>query len=244
MLKEFIDHIQNTTKPEIRNVDGATFCITSDGCAKEIRPTIDHPETLDLNSLDALVKLVKTEADELSESTLYITIPSHATVNCFNQPNPEKRYHRQMFYVAHATDVPGWDSKVQLSFEEMQIALRTRFQETADAIYAMKLLSDITTGAKITYNDNGVATSVVTKKGIDLQANEAIKPIVKLKPYRTFQEVEQPESTFLIRVNERGISFTEADGGMWKLTARMTIKKYLEEALRDEVAAGTVVIAL
>lgn len=52
------------------------------------------------------------------------------------------------------------------------------------------------------------------------------------------------ESTFLIRVSERGISFTEADGGMWKLTARMTIKKYLEEALRSEVEAGEVVIAL
>lgn len=244
MLKEFIDHIQNTTKPEICNVNGATFCITSDGCVKEIRPTIDYPETLELNSLDALVKLVKTEANELSESTLYITIPSHESVTCFNQPDPETRYHRQMFYIAHATDVPGWDTKVQLPFEEMQIALRTRFQETPDAIYAMKLLSDITTGAKITYNDNGVATSVVTKKGIDLQTNETIKPIVKLKPYRTFQEVEQPESTFLIRVNERGISFTEADGGMWKLTARTTIKKYLEEALRDEVATGTVVIAL
>lgn len=244
MLKEFIDHIQKTTKPEIRTVDGATFCINADGGVREIRPMMDHPEPLELNSLDALVKLVKTEAGKLTKSTLYITIPSHASVTCFNQPDPEMRYHRQTFYVAHATDVPGWDPKVQLPFEEMQIALRTRFQETPDAIYAMKLLSDITTGAKITFNDNGVATSVVTTKGINLQANEPIRPIVKLKPYRTFQEVEQPESTFLIRVNERGISFTEADGGMWKLNARQTIKKYLEEALCDGVAVGAVVIAL
>ena len=84
----------------------------------------------------------------------------------------------------------------------------------------------------------------MTQKGVALQANEAIRPIVRLKPYRTFQEVEQPESPFLIRVSERGISFTEADGGMWKLTARETIKKFLEKRLQQEVSEGSVVIAL
>lgn len=244
MLKEFIAHIQETTSPTILREDDRAFAVTSAGKIVEIRRTIDHPDVLSLNSLDALVKLVKTEALRLTSAPLYITIPSHKTVQCFTQPSTEERYFRQTFYEVLATDVPGWDSKVQLPFEEMQIALRTRFQETPDAIYAMKLLSDITTGGKVTYNDNGIATSVVTRKGIDLQSNEAIRPIVRLKPYRTFQEVEQPESTFLIRVSERGISFTEADGGMWKLQARETVKKFLEDALKDLVTGGKVFVAL
>ena len=131
-----------------------------------------------------------------------------------------------------------------MPFEEALIALRTRFQPTADTEYALKLLSDITTGSKVTYNDNGVATSVVTKKGIDLQSNASIRPIIKLRPYRTFQEVEQPESQFLIRINERNISFIEADGGMWKLSARNTVKKYLEKALESEIQSGHVVVVL
>ena len=84
----------------------------------------------------------------------------------------------------------------------------------------------------------------MTKKGIDLQANTPIKPIVRLKPYRTFQEVEQPESQFLIRVGERGISFIEADGGMWKLEARKTIYYWLSAHLGDEIRDGSVVLAL
>lgn len=88
------------------------------------------------------------------------------------------------------------------------------------------------------------ATTVTTQKGVALQGNEQIRPIITLKPYRTFQEVEQPESIFLIRVNERGISFTEADGGMWKLQARETVKAFLENALEAEIAAGEVYIAL
>ena len=54
---------------------------------------------------------------------------------------------------AHATDVPGWEAKTALGFEEAQIALRTRFQETPDTLYAMKLVSDISLGAKVIYND-------------------------------------------------------------------------------------------
>lgn len=243
MLKEFIEHIQKTTQPTIMEIKDATFSINADGSANEIRPTIDHPDTLPLHSLDALVKMVRTEAANM-DTPLYITIPNHLTVRCFGQPDADARYFRQVYYEAKATDVPGWDEKVQMGFEEAQIAMRTRFQETADTIYALKLLSDICCGAKVVYNDNGIATTVTTQKGVALQSNEQIRPIITLKPYRTFQEVEQPESIFLIRVNERGISFTEADGGMWKLKARQTVKAFLEEHLAEEIASNAVYIAL
>ena len=42
----------------------------------------------------------------------------------------------------------------------------------------------------------------------------------------------------------RGISFTEADGGMWKLHAREIVKAFLEEKLADLVASDAVYIAL
>lgn len=243
MLKEFIEHIQHTTQPLIQEVDGRSFCITSSGGVSEIRPTIDHPDTLPLHSLDALVKLIKTEAVAICK-TLYITIPDHMTVDCFTKPNADERFFRQFFYQAKATDVPGWEARTQFSFDEAMIALRTRFQKTVDTDYTLKLLSEITTGAKVTFNDNGVATTVVTQKGIALQGNETIRPIVSMKPYRTFQEVEQPVSEFLIRINDRGINFIEADGGMWKLNARENVKAFLEDKLSEEVTQGSVVIAL
>ena len=243
MLQKFIEHIQKKTQPLITEVDDSTFRITSDGDVKEILPTIFHPDNLPLNSLDSLIKMVKTEASE-QDAPLYITIPDHMTVRCFGQPDAAERYHRQFYYEANATDVPGWAEKNTLGFEEAQIALRTRFQETPDTLYAMKLVSDISLGAKVIYNDNGIATTITTQKGVALQTNEQIRPLVKLRPYRTFQEVEQPESIFLIRVSDRGISFIEADGGMWKLAARETIKTFLEERLSQEVTEGSVIIAL
>ena len=243
MLKEFIEHIQRTTQPQITTIGSSTFAVNADGGANEIRPAIDCPHTLFLNSLDALVKLVQTEAVNV-ERPLYITVPDHLTVRCFGSPQANGRYIRQTYYTANATDVPGWGEKVQLGFEEAQIALRTRFQETADTLYAMKLLSDISCGAKVIYNDNGIATTVTTQKGVALQTNEQIRPLIKLKPYRTFQEVEQPESIFLIRLTDRGIVFTEADGGMWKLKARETVALFLADRLKSEADAGQVIVAL
>ena len=79
---------------------------------------------------------------------------------------------------------------------------------------------------------------------LDANTKAVEKRKITLKPYRTFAEVDQPESLFLIRISERGISFIEADGGMWRLTARKTIKEYLEQQLKDQVAGGEVVVML
>ena len=245
MLRAFIQHIQETTRPQIVQVEGETFSVSAqESC--QLRPELDCPDTLPLQSLDALVRLVQTEAGVLAGEgePLYITVPDHLTVRCFGRPDYGMRCHRQVWYETRAVDVPGWGEKVSLGFEEAQIALRTRFQETADTPYVQKLLSEISCGAKIVYNDNGIATTITTQKGVALQSNECIRPIVTLRPYRTFQEVEQPESIFLIRVSDRGISFTEADGGMWKLQARETVKAWLEGRLQAETEAGKVIIAL
>ena len=243
MLKAAIDKILDVASPIIYEKDGHTFIVQASGESRELRAGIDAPATICLNSLEALVKLVKTEAAG-KESPLYITVPSCLEVRCFGQPQEDKRFLRQTYYHVNATDVPGWGDSVKLSFDQAAVALQTRFQDSVDRGYTLQLLSNITTGAKVTYADNGIATSIVTSKGVSLQQNSTIRPLVKLRPYRTFQEVEQPEGLFLIRIDERGITFTEADGGMWKLEARKTIVKYLEDNLKDLVESGHVVIAL
>ena len=242
-----VDAGEQEAPPKLRLIHcGRAYVITPSG-AQEVIETPIVPATLQLHSLDSIVKMIRTEAIHLADANtpaLFVNIPSPTNVTCFSQPDFTQRCVRAVFYSAGATDVPGWDAKVTLGFEEAQIALRTRFQETGDSLYAMKLVNDISLGAKVIYNDNGVATTVTTKSGVSLQTNEAIRPIVKLRPYRTFQEVEQPESTFLIRINDRGISFIEADGGMWRLTARNTIKAFLEEKLAAEIESGKLVVAL
>lgn len=61
---------------------------------------------------------------------------------------------------------------------------------------------------------------------------------------RVDYEMPRLIENILIRIDERGITFTEADGGMWKLDARRTIKAYLEAALKDDIDAGRVVVMM
>lgn len=243
MLKEFIEHIQKTTQPVIHQVEGSTFVVGGYGDVKELHPAIYHPDTLSLSSLEALVTMVRTEAENMTKP-LYITIPNHLTVRCFGQPEPDARYFRQVYYEAKATDVPGF----QDGFREQEkaiIELRSRFAPSEGVDYLLDLLSRISKDSGVTTNDNGISQTVEARQGVALKANVQVRPRVSLRPFRTFQEVEQPESEFLLRMDEEGrIGLFEADGGMWKLTARRTVKAFLESALEEAVAAGAVYIAL
>lgn len=246
MLKEAIAYLRETAEPKIIEVAGRTFSVDNEGSYQEIKHFEPRPETIKLSSLDALVKVVRRESSGffVGGGPLYISVGSCDKISCFTSPIDDLDCDRVHWYTVEATDIPGWDATVKMPFDQAAVALQTRFQDTDDKQYTLTLLSQITTGAKVTYNDIGVATTVVTQRGVSLQTNSTIKPLVKLRPYRTFQEVEQPEGLFLIRIDERGITFTEADGGMWRLQARKTAKAFLEEQLKDLIESGSVVVMM
>lgn len=247
MLKEAIEKIVSLAGPKTFTAGEHTYIADDRGGYSEVRPEVDLPDEKALASLDALVKLVKAEALVLYGGPVFITVQKHDHVKAFLRPLVEKdgRCKRPLLYHALAVDVPGWGDEEMLPFDMATVALQTRFQASEDRDYAVELLSNISAGAEIQHLDDGITTYVTTKKGAAIKGQpKAVKPLVKLRPYRTFQEVEQPESLFLIRLEEDHVTFRAADGGMWKLTARQTVAAWLTEQLRAEVDAGQVVIAL
>ena len=76
-----------------------------------------------------------------------------------------------------------------------------------------------------------------------LREQQTVQPIVHLQPCRTFLEVEQPASDFLLRLSKSGYpALHEADGGAWKLEAKRNIAADLGEKLADLVERGSVVV--
>lgn len=243
MLKELIEHIQETTKPFIREIEGRTFVISGRAGAEEILPSVFKTKTLSLQSLEALVTMVQNEAANM-ELPLFITVPDHLTVRCFGHPDPDLRYDRKIYYEAKAADVPGFHGGFREQGKAI-IELRSQFVPGEGTEYLLGLLSRISKDSGVTSSDNGVSQVVEARQGVALKTNVNVKPRVPLRPFRTFQEVEQPESEFLLRLDGEGnIGLFEADGGMWKLAARKTVKAFLEEKLADLIAAGSVYIAL
>ncbi|MEB9776454.1 hypothetical protein P4K25_31445, partial [Bacillus cereus] len=75
------------------------------------------------------------------------------------------------------------------------------------------------------------------------RGNAKVPNPVQLSPYRTFVEVEQPESKFVFRMREGArCGLFEADGGAWKLEAMNNIKEYLKEALAQEIESKKVFV--
>ena len=103
----------------------------------------------------------------------------------------------------------------------LTIELRSLCIPNEGTAYLLDLLSRMTNENSVSTNDNGVTQTVEARQGVALNALVEIKPRVMLRPFRTFLEVEQPESEFLLRVDpDEGIGFFEADGGIWKLEAK------------------------
>lgn len=242
---------KKAAEPTFHEVNGRTFLVTGSDYTEVEPPELAKPGMYITRSLNALVVLIKSEVDSQTENPpLYVSCNTYSGVEVFTTPNPEDELRRWQPYHATASDLPPLVEDVRWSFDEAMIKLRSMFQrapegEKNDVDYILDLLSHMSFDQSVKSDDNGITQTVQVRKGVSFVENKAVRPIVTLAPYRTFQEVEQPESEFVFRVyDDRSISLTAADGGMWKLAARDAVKHYLEIALCDEITAGKVKVTL
>lgn len=237
VLADFVDKIINLKEPTIIDVAGQKYANQS---FERIRPHVNRPELYMVSGLDSIAQLINKEIDQVG-GFVFVRVdgPNEVYVSTSYQPDMT----RNALYRAKS-DVPGfcggWRER-----EEAVIALRSLFIPNEGTRYLLDLLSRMSTGSVVTTRDNGVTQTVEAKTGVSLKQNVEINPRVKLQPFRTFLEVEQPESEYLLRVDEEGrIGLFEADGGVWKLEAKRNVKAYLDGALSDMIQAGKVVVMM
>ena len=237
MIKAAIEKILEISENKIHEINGQFY---ADKRVTLIEPPVHKPSQISVNSLDGLVKLIAEEGVKNGFTKIFISIDSHRKVSVFTTYG--ENFERFYLYEAES-DAPGLRTGYFEDYERTMILLRSAFIQNEGTAYLLDILSRISNEESVASSDNGMTQTVEVKKGIALQAKETVKARVKLTPYRTFLEVEQPESEFLVRLNKDGeIAIFEADGGMWKLYAKESISQYLERELEDYIADGTVVV--
>ena len=98
-----------------------------------------------------------------------------------------------------------------------------------------KVVGNITESAERQTLDDGISQGITTKQGIGRVGVEVIPNPVTLRPFRTFSEIEQPASSFVLRLNagrdgeSPKVALFEADGAKWQNDAMGNIKEYLSE---------------
>lgn len=236
MLKEAIEKIERMAAPTTVEIEGSVYSNQELAFIQDKKPM---PKCIELTGLDSVCKMVRNEADHVGLQ-IFIQVKDYRNVSVFTSLDSDED---RLYLYKCAADTPVVTTDRFMDYEKAVIELRSLYIPNDGTDYLLQLLSSISNESKVVSSDNGVTQRIEATNGIALSSMVTVKPRVTLQPFRTFIEVAQPASEFLLRINERGeIGFYQADGGVWKLEATRNVAAYFEEKLQDLIDSGTVVV--
>lgn len=234
MLKEAMKYFLDTSKPEIVDINGRKYS------NKDMQQIAEekYPAAIQLTTLTGLLDYLAFEnLQSERDKELILQVVSPTKVLLYSKLDYEQN---RKHYVEVNADLPKLDFGEYLDQENFIISLKTKFVQTDEPEADLDLLvrfAGTAEGSTLrAYKDDGFSQSVTIADGIASKSQAMVPNPVSLRPYRTFLEVEQPESMFVFRMKEERemrCALFEADGGAWKYHAVQNIKKYLS----DEISA-------
>ena len=230
MLTEAMKHIVELAAPKIVEIDGAQFLDKTVQAPPEY-----HAATLEVTSLQGVVDYLVENRDALERAKLLIHVQGPTDVSLYGAIAGRRRK-REHFLHAKPL-LPDVQLGRWISREAMSIQLQSMFTPAADLEALLRQVGNMEAQEVRTYVDDGVSQQVTVRKHAGTVERELVKRVVHLRPYRTFHEVEQPESPFVFRVRESEreglqLALFEADGGMWRRAAVEDIGEWLAAELK------------
>lgn len=231
------------TKPHERIVemeDGRLFAVNTSGNVEEVFPHAIVSDTpININTLSGLVNYIQSNIERIDES-LIVHIADETRIHLMGTLEIDGR--RELLATANAI-VPRFSFNSFMDTEEFNIALQSKFVLNEDRQILLQVVGNVSEENVKNTGDDGVSQAITINQGVASKADVKVPNPVILAPYRTFLEVEQPESQFIFRMKDgpRGAIF-EADGGAWRNQAIVNIREYLKEQLSEEVEAKRITI--
>ena len=216
--------------PKVIEINGKTYCTKSlNRYGKEPKA-----EAIEATTLTSLVDYIKESREELRERMI-VQVVSPTKVQLYSGLLPERD--RELLFEVNAL-LPRFDYGSEYEQEACLVSMQSCFLPSEHREAVTFVASNIVNTQQATYSDDGISQQAVVKTGITSKENALVPNPVKLIPYRTFLEVEQPASEFVFRVSEGrngapNFKLVAADGGLWKSQAVDNVKRYLVEALAD-----------
>jgi len=235
MIKEAIEKILDLAPIETLNIEGSDGVLRkfSDGKLFPIEEPMQDNVTV--MTLSGLVELITCSVNGFRKDAVMLVVKDHERVELVTRTcNAWGR--RQVHAVAqypddtHAFEFGEWTAQ-----EPFIIAVSALFEDTPDKELLLRLVSNLTSEQVSVSTDDGISQKASVRVGLALKGEDTVKRIVTLKPRRTFCEIDQPESEFLVRLRSARegqlptCALFEADGGAWKLDAMNKITAWLGE---------------
>ena len=192
---------------------------------------VPEPRVIEMNSLAGILDFLATwTPDEFSVQPEIIHVSSYDEVSVTSKLLRSGQ--RITFCTAKCPNIPdaSFAAGKYYDQEQMVIALQALFVRTEVVETLLKVIGRTKDIISAEHMDDGTSQSVEIKSGIASSAEVKLPSAVVLNPFRTFLEIDQPESIFILRTRKRGdgpeFSLFLADGGLWKIKAIRLIKEF------------------
>lgn len=199
-------------------------------------PNEPKPEALGVSSLQAVADYV---LGGVAKTDIIVHVVSPTSVDVISPVVGDLR--NKLTFLSASAIIPEVRFNQFLAPDDFIIALLANYLPTDERNAVLSIVADIKSGVEAAISDNGVSQTVVTRRGIQRTGEaERIQNMFVLTPYRTFVEVEQPHSPFILRVkDEKGPNDTItakaglflADGEAWRIAAITAIAQWLQRAI-------------
>ncbi|KRO14224.1 hypothetical protein IV64_GL001708 [Lactiplantibacillus xiangfangensis] len=193
-------------------------------------------EAIETSTLSSIVTYIKSGMDNRKHVLIHVVSPTR--VDLLGDLD-DYGAREELMTAAPTNDAIRWGHFYDR--ESMNILLQSGFRSTSDGMTTddrdaiVKFIGNLVQdNNSVHVQDDGVTQSANVRQGVANQAEAKVPNPVLLKPYRTFTEVDQPESHFIFRIDaDMEAALFEADGGAWRQVAINNVKDYLSKALAD-----------
>ena len=227
-IKEALEYVVGLKEPVIKEIGGNIY---SDKPLNRVS-YMPYARAIEMCTLTSFVDYIKANIDKMSEKMI-IHVVSPTSVKLYSKLDNDRN---REYLVEVNAQLPSFRFGDFIDHEAFCIALQSKFVKNNDRDLVLKFAGTVEDGTVAEYGDDGITQKATVKSGLTSKTDAIVPNPVKLIPYRTFLEVEQPASDFIFRMkSERGVqcAIFEADGGAWKNAAMENIKKYLRSKLED-----------
>jgi len=198
------------------------------------------PAPIIVNTLSGLREYV-AHSKPATADQFFLIVENHRTVKLVGGIQPENDNTR----FCYAKAIMHLDDFVFGNFVDLEtfiISLQSLFVPSFKVESVLNFLGSVVSEQVKENNDDGFSQSIQIRVGINMKAEHKITNPISLQPWRTFREVEQPESKCLLRLKERDkalyCGLFIADGNTWQLGAIKNIKDWLIEKMPDIPVIG------
>jgi hypothetical protein len=244
MISDAIKTIENMAieRKIVRGFKNAPFLV-SDGTATPLPWPRELPDTLEVHTLTGLIDYLKSNVDLLDvhgakhESTFhpFIVVDSPHCVRVLSQVQMGDFAQRVEHLKATTFNNNQWSQipyGTWMSIESFIILMMSHFVADQTVSDILKVVGNVTSEASGTIADDGVSQIETARVGIAKVAAVSIPNPVKLRPYCTFPEVEQPQSNFVLRMRradngEPQVALFSSNDTKWMTDAISSIAEFL-----------------